>query len=247
MSNGVCPATCSLSCVINSCPVIVDTISPTISIIAPVTGNIVAGTINISAAAFDNVGIAGIQFKLDGINLGLENTTNYSISWNTASTTNADHTLTAVARDMAGNTATSSVVTITVNNNVTPVIPSTPIGNLQAQINALMAQIATLQSQQAISSGSTPIACVGVTFIRNLAVGSTGSDVKCLQALLNTSPLTQVATFGAGSPGNESIYFGPRTLVSVATYQAQQGWTPAGQVGPFTRVKLNEWLNILIR
>lgn len=94
-----------------------------------------------------------------------------------------------------------------------------------------------------VSADMTPAACVGVTFTRNLRVGATGSDVKCLQALLNTSASTQVATTGAGSPGYESTYFGPRTLVAVQKYQAAQGWNPAGQVGPLTRAKLNAWLS----
>ena len=46
-----------------------------------------------------------MQFKLDGANLGAEDTTSpFAISWNTTSATNATHSLTAVARDAAGNT-----------------------------------------------------------------------------------------------------------------------------------------------
>src|SRR5439155_815119 len=40
----------------------------------------------------------------------------YAISWDTTAATNAAHTLTAVARDAAGNAATSAPVTITVSN-----------------------------------------------------------------------------------------------------------------------------------
>ena len=111
---------------------------------------------------------------------------------------------------------------------------------LQAQINALMAQLQALQGSS--DTGGVPAACVGLTFTRNLTVGSTGSDVKCLQALMNTSVSTQVAVSGAGSPGSETMYFGNLTLVAVKKYQAAQGWTPANQVGPLTRAKLNAWL-----
>ena len=112
------------------------------------------------------------------------------------------------------------------------------VAELQAQINALMAQLQTLQP----SSSSSPAACVGVTFTRNLTVGSTGLDIKCLQALLNTSAVTKISTTGAGSPGNETMYFGPSTLSAVRLYQLQQGWIPANLVGPLTRDKLNTWL-----
>ena len=40
----------------------------------------------------------------------------YSVSWNTTTVTNGNHTLTAVARDAAGNTTTSAPVTVTVAN-----------------------------------------------------------------------------------------------------------------------------------
>ena len=113
------------------------------------------------------------------------------------------------------------------------------IAELQAQINALMAQLNILQGSS--STSGTPAACVGLTFTRNLTVGSTGSDVKCMQALMNANGY-QLATSGAGSPGNETMYFGPLTLAKVRALQAAQGWTPANQVGPLTRGLLNSWI-----
>jgi len=63
------------------------------------------------------VGVAGVQFKLDGSNLGTEDTTSpYSVSWNTTAVTNGPHTLTAVVRDAAGNTSTAANVSVTINN-----------------------------------------------------------------------------------------------------------------------------------
>jgi len=113
------------------------------------------------------------------------------------------------------------------------------IAELQAQINALMAQLSTLQGgSQTAGTGGTG-ACTGITFTRNLTVGSTGSDVKCLQQILNQSATTQIATTGAGSPGNETTYFGSLTLAAVKKYQTQQGFIPANQVGPMTRAALN--------
>ena len=61
-----------------------------------------------------------MQFKLDGASLGAEDTAApYSVSWNTTPAANGSHTLTAVARDAAGNTTTSAAVTVTVNNDTT--------------------------------------------------------------------------------------------------------------------------------
>jgi energy-converting hydrogenase Eha subunit E len=111
--------------------------------------------------------------------------------------------------------------------------------DLQAQINMLMSQLQGLTGSS--STGSMPAACVGVTFTRNLTVGSTGQDVKCFQVLLNTHGFVLGAS-GAGSPGMETMYFGPKTLASVRAWQVAQGWTPANQVGPLSRAKFNAWL-----
>src|SRR5262249_35084731 len=66
--------------------VTVDTTAPTVSIPAPSTGATVSGVINITANATDNVAVAGVQFLLDGANLGAEVTgpgPSYVFAWTT--------------------------------------------------------------------------------------------------------------------------------------------------------------------
>jgi hypothetical protein len=96
-----------------------DTASPTVLLSSPVSGATVTGTVTITASAVDNVAIAGMQFLLDGANLGAEVTgpqSSYTFSWNTATASNGAHTLAARARDGAGNTAVSANVKVTVAN-----------------------------------------------------------------------------------------------------------------------------------
>ena len=100
----------------NPAPLSGDTTPPTVSVTAPASGN-VSGTINVTANATDNDAVAGVQFKLDGANLGAEDTSApYSIAWDTTTAPNGPHTLTAVARDLSGNAATSAPVQVTVAN-----------------------------------------------------------------------------------------------------------------------------------
>src|SRR5205807_670723 len=62
---------------------------------------------------------AGVQFQLDGVNLGAEVTTSpYSISWDTTTVVDGSHSLTAIARNTAGLTTTSSRVAVTVSNGL---------------------------------------------------------------------------------------------------------------------------------
>ncbi len=142
-------------------------------------------------------------------------------------------------------TIITATVALTMVAMIAPMtVGATTISDLQAQISALMAQLNSMQGSTSTTttSGSLPADCVGVTFSRNLKVGMSGQDVKCLQVVLNMSASTQVSVSGAGSPGMESMYFGPKTLAAVMKWQAQQGWTPASQVGPLSRAKLNAWL-----
>ncbi len=76
------------------------------------------------------------------------------------------------------------------------------------------------------------------TFTRNLYLGVSGEDVRALQKVLNVHGYT-VAASGAGSYGNETIYFGPATRAAVIKFQTARGIAPAvGYVGPLTRAAL---------
>ena len=80
-----------------------------------------SGTVTLTANATDNVAVTGVQFQLDGgtwpdvDRRGLD----LQFSWNSTTAANGTHTLTAIASDAAGNTATSSV-SVTVANDSTP-------------------------------------------------------------------------------------------------------------------------------
>ena len=86
---------------------------------APADNATVSSTITVTANAADDRGLANVQFKLDGANLGAADTSApYSLSWDTRTASNGAHTLTAVARDSDANTTTSAPVRVTVDNVV---------------------------------------------------------------------------------------------------------------------------------
>jgi hypothetical protein len=94
-----------------------DQVAPTVSISGPGANTTVSGTVTVSATANDNVGVAGVRLLVDGTVIGAEDTSApYSVSWNTANVVNGVHTITAIARDTSGNTATSAAVSVTVSN-----------------------------------------------------------------------------------------------------------------------------------
>jgi peptidoglycan hydrolase-like protein with peptidoglycan-binding domain len=104
-----------------------------------------------------------------------------------------------------------------------PMAGAVTIAELQAQINALMAQLAALQ-------GST-VSTTACSFTRSLTVGSSGADVTCLQNYLTG---TSHFTFAGGATG----YFGSVTQAAVAAWQAANGVAPAvGYFGPISQAK----------
>ncbi len=121
------------------------------------------------------------------------------------------------------------------------------IATLQAQLLVLTAQLAELTGEEAVVVEGCDIS----SFDRNLEVGDTGDDVKCLQIVLNSDSDTQLADSGVGSSGEETSYFGPLTKAAVVKFQekytdevlASWGLTVGtGFVGSTTRAKLNELL-----
>ncbi len=104
-----------------------DTTAPTVAITAPAASSTISGTVALTASSSDNIGVAGVTFLIDNTVVGVEDTTApYSINVNTTGIANGSHTIRARARDAAGNLATSSAITVTVNNTST----TTPGTNL---------------------------------------------------------------------------------------------------------------------
>ncbi len=97
-----------------------------------------------------------------------------------------------------------------------------------------------IPGQEATAVPETPTSTTSLPpFVRNLTVGSTGSDDLELQQLLNQWGYT-ITSSGPGSPGNETTYFGSLTAKAVQKFQAANDISPvSGYVGPLTRAKLN--------
>jgi poly(3-hydroxybutyrate) depolymerase len=99
----------------------VDTTPPSVAITAPAPSATISGVVTLTATASDDVGVMGVQFKRDGVNVGAEATSApYTASLDTTTWTDGSHTITAVARDAAGNATTSAAVAVVVANGAPP-------------------------------------------------------------------------------------------------------------------------------
>jgi hypothetical protein len=96
-----------------------DTTPPTVSISSPTAGANATGTITVSGLATDNMGVTKVELWVDGVLNTSTTSPSYGFGWNSASVTNAAHTLTVKAYDAAGNVGQASVG-VTVANVIVP-------------------------------------------------------------------------------------------------------------------------------
>ncbi|MCY1033451.1 Ig-like domain-containing protein [Corallococcus sp. BB11-1] len=110
-----------------------DTQAPTAEITAPATGSFVRSTVAITANAVDDVGVARVDFFNGASLIGSSTTAPFTVLWNTTTATTAVNSLTAQAFDAAGNSGTSSAVSVTVDNNPPLIILGSPQYNPTTQ------------------------------------------------------------------------------------------------------------------
>ena len=179
---------------------------PTVAITSPASGATVSGTISVSGTASDTVSISSVQVALDGGSYSsASGTNNWTFSLNTASLSNGAHSLSAKTTDAAGVSATSSAVSVTVNNGSTAAdctLFASPSGN----------------NANSGTSASSP-----KTFTGAAAVTQPGSVVCLLAGTYNLSSTFFAPT--SGSPSSWIVYKnygnGPVNLVWTAGAIAQ--------------------------
>lgn len=81
---------------------------------------------------------------------------------------------------------------------------------------------------------NTNLSFIPCGFSKDLEVGSSGEEVRCLQKFLNDNGF-KVASSGVGSPGNETNLYGSLTAAAVKRWQSAKNLTASGTFGPLSR------------
>ncbi len=175
-----------------------DQTAPTTSITAPTGGTTVKGTVTVNANAADNTGGTGIskvELYVDGTLNATDTASPYSFSWNSTTATNASHSLTVKAYDGASpvNTATSSAVSVTVDNSA----PTTPGGLTSSNITSNSLSLSWTASTDNIAVANYKLSRNG-TLIATLPAGTLTYNDSGLSPLTAYS-YSLVATDGAGN------------------------------------------------
>jgi hypothetical protein len=223
-----------------SVTVLADTTFPTVTMLTPAQLETVSGSILVSADASDDVGVVGVQFQLDGQPLGLERTTPpYSVTWNTATTSNGSHSLVAVARDAADNRSQATVDVVVSNTSQTP----SGLVAAYAFNEGLGVQVTDASGQANTGTISSATWTTAGKFGAALSFNGTSSWVTVADAA--SIDLTTGMTIEAWV--NPAAGTGWRTVVlkesagglAYALYAANNASRPAGYVHTSTDVGLN--------
>lgn len=172
-----------------------DTSQPTVSITAPAPGAVVSGSaVAITTVATDDVGVSSVAFYVGATLLATDTTQPFSAVWNTATVANGSHTLTAVARDAAGNLRTSEAVIVTVDNAVTTGPDTTaPRVSISAPLDA---QVVSGNAVSVTAAATDDVGIASVQFrIDGVTVG----------AALTAAPFTYAWNSTSVSNGSHSI------------------------------------------
>jgi thermitase len=108
-----------------------DTLAPAVAIATPSSGASVGGLVTVDVHATDDVGVARVDLRVNGVLVASDSVAPYRFAWDSAAQPNGTVSLTAVAVDGAGNAQTSAPITVAVSNAVAPdtVAPNVRIDN----------------------------------------------------------------------------------------------------------------------
>ena len=186
---------------------------PTVSITSPAAGATVSGSVSLTATALSNIGIASVQFSVDGATVGTANSAPYSTTWDSTKATTGAHVIAAIAKDTAGTTA-SATITVTVTNAVSP--PS-------VTITAPAAGATVLGTVSLTATASSNIGIASVQFsVDTTAVGTaTSAPYSAMwdstKAANGTHTVTALAKDSVGTTSSATVTVTVRNVVAPPT------------------------------
>ncbi|OJT18181.1 hypothetical protein BO221_42635 [Archangium sp. Cb G35] len=176
-----------------------DTVPPDeVVLTAPAPGATVTGTLTLTASASDNHGVVAVDF-FDGETLiGTATWSPFSMSWNSRNGPNGGRTLTARARDAAGNVGSSPPVTVTAANDL-----SVPVVTLTAPASgSRLSRVVEFSAEASDPEGVTRVEF----YVNSRMVGSdTSAPFSCqcdtMLSSADNASLTARAYDAAGNVG----------------------------------------------
>jgi hypothetical protein len=188
---------------------------PAVTLTHPAEGATVSGLVAVTSDATDDVAVTQVEIAVDAARVGADRdgTDGWAVEWDASSAGVGEHTLTAVATDSAGQTASDSI-TVTVTGSGTEQGTLIRVGDLDGvalvQKNGWAASV-TITVVDVASGATVSDATVSGTFT------TTGTAVSCVTTAGGTcsvsSPLmhrsAESATFTVSGVAHWTLTYEP--------------------------------------
>ncbi|MGI8607415.1 MAG: Ig-like domain-containing protein [Gaiellaceae bacterium] len=217
----------------------IDNTAPTVALTAPVDAGIVSGSVPVAANAADSgSGLASVSFRARPAGgtystISTDTSSPYTGAWDSTGGADGTYELIAVAADAAGNTTTSVVVTVTVDNEAPAVTLDDPGTDVRGTI--LLAALSSCDTPQVTferrPSGACAWASLGTDatapFTTDFDTTSTPDGLYELRAVAldgpgntGTSPARNVRVDNTAPSGSLTAPAGGATVGGVVSVQA---------------------------
>lgn len=203
-----------------------DTIPPTVT--AAESGS--SGSITLSATATDNVGVAKVEFFVDGVLKGSDTASPWTMALDSTTLANGSHTLVAKAYDAAGNVGTSAAVAFSVSNGTTTFLEAESNGSIAAA-NLVARSYAKLQGTMGNTTDKDYFALT-VNAGETLSLAMTGpASTDYDLYLVNGSDAT--LTSSTGSTSTESLAWKNTSTTAATVYTKVISYSGSSTTVPY--------------
>src|SRR5438552_9288022 len=196
-----------------------------VTITSPAPGSPVSGTVQVNASVsiVGSLTVSQVQFYRDGNLIGSDSAAPYSVSWNTTSTNNGSHTLSAVATDILGVRWNSASVTVTVSNGPPPdtTRPSAPTGLTASAVSSSQIKLSWAASSDNVGVSGYRVYRGGTQIATTSAASFTNTGLSP-----STTYTYAVAAFDAA--GNLSAQSSPASATTPAPPDTTPPSVPTG-------------------
>lgn len=208
-----------------------DITSPTATLTAPANGATVSGSsVPLTATASDNAAVAGVSFYIDGVLEGSEDTSSpYAITWDSTGVSSGSYTIYSVTRDTSSNYATSTSISVTVDNvsATTSSVTATSTTATTTVITWTTSEVTSSLVNLGVASSygsSTPetdtatrVTSHSVTISSLIACTSYHFQVQSIDAGLNTATSTDYTFETLGCTGDTTISTSTKNDIATST------------------------------
>jgi peptidoglycan/xylan/chitin deacetylase (PgdA/CDA1 family)/archaellum component FlaF (FlaF/FlaG flagellin family) len=187
----------------------VDTTAPTAALTAPADGATVRDPITLTADAADNVGVAKVEFLVNGTVVATDTSAPYSATWDPASVAGSSATIAVRATDAAGNATTSPTRSVTIQR-APPADTTAPTVALTAPANG--AKVRNTVTLAANASDNVGVAKVELLVNGAVIATDTTAPYSASWNTANTPGTTAVLTARATDAAGNTTTSAARTV-----------------------------------